>query len=370
MNVMKSLLIDNVKVQLECSGNLNLNHSIYGILLHYKNKGGKGRTNVTLNKFNYKVNGLRIHSYRYAIKVWLFQNRYGVFITIKDTDFCNFNHCSILYYSMMLCKLQPGFNSIFVIQNSVVSNNIGDSTRAMFFVQLSKPSCANSIHFKNGDTKHSSYFFFRNCKFENNTNIPAMTSIRPASISAFVGNIVIQNSQFIRNKDIHFIEAKGVAEIVPWQLSTYIHLNNTNVSFNEHHDGSSLISITNGLLNLYENLTFMSNTYYESIFMLHLSTIIYGGYSVVAYNSVRHIMKTTSGSYFIMKVGSVLNINNNTVYNIAKQCIHMEILLNLYVQFNSMLHITCMIIIQMKLKSKCQCYITFIQYLKDYQAVT
>ena len=44
MNVMKSLIIDNIKVQLECSGNLNLNHSIYGILLYYKNKGGKGRT--------------------------------------------------------------------------------------------------------------------------------------------------------------------------------------------------------------------------------------------------------------------------------------------------------------------------------------
>lgn len=298
MNVKKSLIIDNVKVQLECSGNLNLNHSIYGILLHYKNKGAKGRTNVTLNKFNYKVNGLCIHLYRYAIKVWLFQNRYGVSITIKDTDFRNFNHCSILYYSMMLCQLKPGFNSIFVLQNSTVSNSIGDSTHAMFYIQLSKPSCANSIHFKNGDIKYYSYIFFKNCKFENNTKMPTMISVKPACTSAYACNIVIQDSQFIRNKDIHFIEIKGLAEIVPWQLSTYIHLNNTNVSYNEHHDGSSLIYITNGLLNLYENSTFMSNTYYENIFMLHLSTIIYSSYSVVAYNSVRHIMKTTSASYW------------------------------------------------------------------------
>ena len=125
-----------------------------------------------------------------------------------------------------------------------------------------------------------------------------MISVKPACTSAYACNIVIQDSQFIRNKDIHFIKVKGLAEIVPWQLSTYIHLNNTNVSYNEHHDGSSLIYITNGLLNLYENSTFMSNTYYENIFMLHLSTIIYSGYSVVAYNSVRHIMKTTSASYW------------------------------------------------------------------------
>ena len=219
----------------------------------------------------------------------------------------------------MLCQPKP-VNSIFLIQNYTVSNNIGDSTNAMFHIQLSKPSCANSIHFKNGATKYYSiYFSFIKCKFENNTNMPTMMYIMPASTSAFAGKIVIQNSQFIRNKDIHFIEVKGAAEIVPWQLSTHIHLNNTNVSFNEHHDGSSLISITNGLLNLHGNLNFMSNSYYKNIIMLHLSTIIYSGYSVVTHNSVRYIMETTSGSYFIMNVSSILNINNNTVYNIAKQ---------------------------------------------------
>ena len=316
-NVKNSLAIDNVKVQLECSGNHNFNYSIYGILLHYKNKGGKSTANVTINKFNYKVSGLCTHLSRYAIKVLLFQNIYSVLITIKDTNFHNFNHCSVLYYSILICQLKP-VRSIFIIQNSTISNNIGDSTNAMFHMQLSKPSCANSIHFKNEATKYSSFFSFIKCKFENNTNVPTMIYIIPASTSAFGGNIVIQKSQFIRNKDIHFIEVKGAAEIVPWQLCTYIHLNNINVSFNEHHDGSSLISITNCLLNLYEN-SFMNNTYYENIFMLHLSTIIYSGYSVVAYNSIRYIMKTTSGSYFIMKVGSVLNINNNTVYNIAKQ---------------------------------------------------
>ena len=149
--------------------------------------------------------------------------------------------------------------------------------------------------------------------------MPAMIYIRPASTSAFAGNIVIQNSQFISNKNTHFIEVKSPAEIVPWQLSTYINLNNTNVSLNEHHNGSSLISITNGLLYLYENSTFMNNSYYKNIIMLHLSTIIYSGYSVIAYNSVRFIMETTYGSYFIMNVSSILNIYNNTVYNIAKQ---------------------------------------------------
>ena len=317
MNVKNSLIIDNVKVQLDCSGNHNFNYSTYGILLRYKNKGGKGRANVTINKFSYKVSGLCTHYSRYAIKVLLFQNIYNVSITIKDTDFHNLNHCSVLYYSVLICRLKL-VEFELRIRNSTVSNNIGDSTNAMFHLQLSKPSCANSIYFKNEATKYFSIFSFIKCKFENNTNVPTMIYIIPASTAAFAGNIVIKNSQFIRNKDIHFIEVRGAAEIVPWQLSTYIRLNNTNVSFNEHHDGSSLISITNCLLNVYEN-SYMNNTYYENIFMLHLSTIIYSGYSVVAYNSIRYIMKTISGSYFIMKIGSVLNINNNNVYKIAKQ---------------------------------------------------
>ena len=53
--------------------------------------------------------------------------------------------------------------------------------------------------------------------------------------------------------------------------------------------------------------------------MLHLSTVMWNGHTVIANNHVRQIMKATSGSYFIMKMDSTLRIINNTVYNIAKQ---------------------------------------------------
>ena len=43
------------------------------------------------------------------------------------------------------------------------------------------------------------------------------------------------------------------------------------------------------------------------------------GYNIIASNRVRYIIKATSGSYLIMKIGSALRIINNTVYNIEKQ---------------------------------------------------
>ena len=53
--------------------------------------------------------------------------------------------------------------------------------------------------------------------------------------------------------------------------------------------------------------------------MLHLSTVIFSDYTVIANNRVKQIMEATSRSYFIMRIGSAFNITNNIVYNIVKQ---------------------------------------------------
>ena len=107
MNVKKSLIIDNVKVQLDCSGSHNFNHTIHGILLYYRNKGGKSRAYVKINKFNYKVNGLCTHLSRYAIKVLLLQNKYSVSIYYhKRYRFSQFKplQCIILRFDVMPTK--------------------------------------------------------------------------------------------------------------------------------------------------------------------------------------------------------------------------------------------------------------------------
>ena len=317
MNVKNRFVIDNVKVQLECSNDHKFDNTIHGILLHYKNRGRKGNAKVTLQNFNYRVNGLCIHLSRYAIKVLLLQNKYNVLLTINDTTFHNLNYSGALFYSMTSCKLNA-VNSIY-INNSTISNNTGDGTHTMFYIKLYKPICATSIHFKIRATKKDSQLFFKNCKFVNNSNMQAMIYIMPPSTSAYAGNITIQNSQFIQNKNIHFIIVKGETENVPWELSTYILLSGINVSSNQHHGGSSLIFITNGVLYLEKKSVFMHNEYYENILMLHVSTIFCDGYSVIERNYVRQIVKATSGSYFIMKIGSTMRIINNTVYNIVTQ---------------------------------------------------
>ena len=120
----------------------------------------------------------------------------------------------------------------------------------------------------------------------------AMLYIISTSTSALAGHIEISNTQFIKNRNIHFIKVKGEKEIVLWQLSTYIYMYNINVSLN-HHDGSNLISIANDAY-LKGNSTFMNNGYYENIFMLHLSTVIFSGYNVINNNCVKQIIEATT----------------------------------------------------------------------------
>ena len=316
VNIKETFVLDNVKVQLECLDNSKFDHQIHGILLQYRNRGGK-KANVTLTNFSYKVNGSCIHSSRYAMKVLLAQNKYDVSVTVKDTKFHNLDYSGVLYYHMLTCKLKA-VNSIY-IKNSTIINNTGDSTHTVFYIKLYKPECSNRIDFKDGATKQYNNFLFLNCKFVNNTNTKEMIYIIPASTSAYAGTITIQNSQFSKNKNIHFIAVKDETEIVPWQLSIFIHLHRTNVSLNEHDHGSNLISITNSVLYLKENSTFTNNGFYENILMLHLSTVICSEHSVIANNCVRQIMTATSGSYFIMTVNSTLSIMNNTVYIIANK---------------------------------------------------
>ena len=89
INVKKKFVIDSIKVQLECLNNYKFDHQTYGIMFHYNSKGSrwKENANVVLYNFDYKVNGLCIHSSRYAIKVLLVQEKYSVTMTVIDTKF-------------------------------------------------------------------------------------------------------------------------------------------------------------------------------------------------------------------------------------------------------------------------------------------
>ena len=236
--------------------------------------------------------------------------KYSVTITVKDTKFENLNYSGALYYHMSSCKYTTV--NVVHIENSTIS---GNTAHKMFNIKLTT-LCVNSINFKNEATKQYSHLHFRNCTFVNNSNMQAMLYIIPASTSALAGRIEISNTQFIKNRNIHFIKVKGEKEIVLWQLSTYIYIYSINVSLNEHHDGSNLISIANGVLYLKGNSTFMNNGYYENIFMLHSSTVIFGGYNN---NRVKQIIEATSGSYLVMNIQYSLRITNNTVYKITKQ---------------------------------------------------
>ena len=316
MNVKNDFEMDSVNLQLECFNNFKFNHRIHGILFRYNDRGGKNNAKAILCNFSYKVNGSCIHFSRYAIKVLLVQEKYTVSITINNSKFENLNYTGALYYYMSSCKYKK--SNYILIKNSTIFGISGAPTFTMFYIKLFK-LCSKSINFKNEETKQYSNLNFRDCAFIGNYNMQAVIYIMPASTSGNSVRIEIWNAKFIKNRDTHFIEVKGETEIVLWQISTYIYMHSINVSLNKHHDGSSLISITNGVVYLMENSTFMHNIYYDNLLMLRWSIVIFSEYIIIANNCMKHIIEATSGSYLIIGSNSVLNIINNTVHAITKQ---------------------------------------------------
>ena len=85
-------------------------------------------------------------------------------ITVQDTKFQKFHYpiCSVLHYYVV--------NSVFVIKNSTISDNIGGSiaTHVIFYIELFKPSCATSTYISKVELPQFSYSSFLNYKFEIN----------------------------------------------------------------------------------------------------------------------------------------------------------------------------------------------------------
>ena len=104
---------------------------------------------------------------------------------------------------------------------------------------------------------------------------------------------------------------------VLWQVSIFVNIESTNISFNTN--GPNLLSATNAIINLSDTLTVKNNSYYYSIFMLHLCLLKFYGHTEVYGNRVRHLFKGKQGSYYLLNEGSKITIVHNTVFDVLSQ---------------------------------------------------
>ena len=119
----------------------------------------------------------------------------------------------------------------------------------------------------------------------------------------------------------HMVTAIEIASEVKvlWQMSFFINIVSTNISFNTHTKGPNLLSASNAIIKLSNSSTINKNSYYFSIFTLRLSVLKFYGYSKIDGHRVRHVFKSKEGSYYLVNVGSKIIITHNTVINVLSQ---------------------------------------------------
>ena len=90
------------------------------------------------------------------------------------------------------------------------------------------------------------------------------------------------------------------------------------IASNKHHNGYSLIIITNGILILEGPIFFATNSYFQNILKLYLSMIVCKEHIEFTNNLARYIINENGRSFFLVTEYSTFIISNNTVYMVAK----------------------------------------------------
>ena len=319
----KNSTITDLKVHVNCSVCPQFYSHISGIILYYYTKLNYTNTNnqkhssvINLFHYQYKTHGSCAYQFQYAITLLPFQKHYNVFINIKSITLKNLKNSSLLYYSGEISE--NDITCKVTIKDSLICNNIGNTQLKMFHIVL------NNYREIIKDLSFLYYYqqknmiYFDNCTFTNNTNMTAMIYVMPGSSRVISGYIDMKRVVFGNNRQLHFIKVKSSVEII-WQLTTHIKLFNVKIFSNQHTDGDSLISVTNGVIYLVGPVICTNNSYYRYIIELHLSIAVCKRYIKLTSNNARQVLQAKSGSYVIITGLTTVDMSVNTVYMVAKQ---------------------------------------------------
>ena len=290
-----------------------------GILVYYYDEKYKHNYNilnasVDIQNFTYEYNSSNSTTAQNALSVILTQLIFNVSITISDSTFHDLFNASILYYYGESCGVDIWNRILF--NNCKIYNNIGKQVKQLFAIFFRNDAhMFSSIVNKPKCVQHYNVIKFSNCKFSNNSDIITLLYLIPINTVTSNAKLMISNCNFQKNYAVYLIKSKSEVKML-WQLSHYIVIVATNISSNFHKNGSSIISVTNGLLKLADIVNITNNSYYYGILDLYLSILKFNGSCIILSNIARHILLGREGSYYLLKTNSTVKIMNNTVVSV------------------------------------------------------
>ena len=287
-----------------------------GILVYYgKPYDYNVLTNISMNvqNFTYISNSSYTNASLNALSIILTQKINNVSITVSDSIFQDLVNTSLLYYYGESCGVNIWNHILF--NNCIIKNTIGKHLKQLFALFFhNKAHRFSSIVNKPTCIQHYNIITFNNCVFSNNSGINKLLYVIPINTVTSNAKVMICNCSFQQNHAVYILASRSEVQML-WQLSHYIMIKATNISSNYHENGSSVISITNGLLKLVD-VSITSNSYYFGIIVLHLSILKFDGSCLISSNTARHILAGKEGSYYLLKANSTIEITYNTLLSV------------------------------------------------------
>jgi len=343
VNVMEAFNLTNVRVYINCL-TLNENvtvHATNGIVLYFYDQMTTEDNNfmsasgvcydtyvrlesyVTIKNFKFYSTVLCLNTPQNVLSILTIQLLYNTTIKVVNCSFSDLHNASVLYYYGESCG--TNIKNMLVFWNCQIHNNAGDMLTQMFLILAHN----NGSIFSSEDSKQkcdrcTNFIKFFNSSFINNSNIHTMISIVPINTLSSNLKVTILGCKFNQNYIVQLLKSQTYAELL-WQMSHYIVILNTDISFNTHENGLGLISLANGIIKFAENVNISNNSYYASVVNLYLSVLKFHGSCDISYNTVRNVLKAREGSYYILKVKSRVTIRGNTVHSVLSEAeIHNE----------------------------------------------
>ena len=323
-NKIKSV-INNLSIRVRCSFNNISLPNINGIVFY--NNESKKISNVSYHVSNYTYNPDTMcskFSHQCAVKVLLNQSNYNTYVKISNTTFSNLHNVTVLsYYGKSYNRRSKNIWNVVYFYKCKISNNIGNSLLKMLscIIHDDEYSFGNEYE-KNIYQRHYNIIKFRYCNFSNNSNFKSLLHILTINTLPSGTIFKISYCNICFNRMITAIEITSRVKVL-WQISSFVSIKSTNISFNTHingrYYGPSLLSATNAIISLSYSSNITNNSYYYSIFMLHLSLLKLYGHIEVHGNQVRHVFKGKEGSYYLVNESTKIIITHNTVFNVLSQ---------------------------------------------------
>ena len=312
--------ITNLVVHVKCSlNNVSLSHT-NGLVLYSYLSEKRSNTSYRIVNYTYKPDALCSKvSLQCALTISLTQSTYNTYVKVSNTTFRNLHNVTLLnYYGKSHADTQKIWN-IIAFYNCKVTRNTGTSLSKMFsFIIHGNGYSFGSESEKNSYRGHYNILKFYYCTFSDNSNFKSLLYILAKNTVSSNTIMKIDHCNMCCNHMVTILEILSEVKVY-WQITLFVNIASTNTSFNTHTDGHNLLSATNAIIKLSDFMHIKNNSYYYSIFMLHLSELKFYGLIEIFGNHVKHVFRGKASSYYLLNENAKIIIMHNILFSILSQ---------------------------------------------------